>query len=272
MYSLYSSYFNLNQIFNSHQLFRWNKFNKNKYLIYNSDKFLAIEQIGQRFVFNCDSKNFEYWFNYFDLKFPYDIINNKFKCLNKKIKSIANYSEGIHILNIDLWESIVFSVLKNKNQIECLSEIGNVHYNNITNLGKHKWNEIPTYEIILDNKKYLKFIGPGKDVLFYICELIKNKELNLEYLKTLNVKEVNNYLLDLAFPSNVIKKICINGLGLKSPFPLDLKLEDKYINKIKEYSKEDKMIKDNLGLLYYYLKYDMKNSTKKKEDIKNGYY
>lgn len=264
MFSLQTGYFDLNQIYYSKQSKSWFKVKPNKFLIYNSDKFLAIEQIGQRLVFDCNAQEFEYWYDYFDLKSPYDLLNQKMKLVNKKI---STYSEGVHILNLDLWESIIFSILKQNGQIEYLRKIGEIHKSSVTNMGKHIWGEIPKYQEILDNKKHLKFLGPGKDILFYVCELIKSNELNLDYLKHLKLKEVVNYLGSLAFPKNVIAKICLNGLNFKQALPTDLKFNEFQMDKIREVCFQDEIVKGNIGLFYLYVK-----NYKNKKEIKNGDY
>ena len=61
-------YLNLDQIYNSGQVFSWIKFRDQKYVIPFKDQALKVEQQKDRLIMNCNEEQFyDIWYKYFDM-------------------------------------------------------------------------------------------------------------------------------------------------------------------------------------------------------------
>ena len=62
MFSMQIPFLDLDQVYNSGQVFRWIKFRDGKYAIPYGDSCVKVEQVhnvqGDRFLFSCDEKEF----------------------------------------------------------------------------------------------------------------------------------------------------------------------------------------------------------------------
>ena len=105
-------YFDLEQIADSGQCFRWKKLDNYKYRIPALGNYLDIAQTGSHFELSCTEEEFrQYWYNYFDLGTDY---KGLVQCINPEdtfLKSAAEYGKGIRILRQDIWETIISFII-----------------------------------------------------------------------------------------------------------------------------------------------------------------
>ena len=193
--------FELKDIFDCGQCFRWNKESDESYTGVFKQNVIKVKKQGQDIFFKgiCsgDIKNVVTY--YFDLERDYENIKKTLSKVDINMKTSIEYGKGIRILNQDLWETIISFIISANNNIPRIKGI-------IEKLSKTYGNEI-----IWNNNKYYTFpsVNQLKDVtieqyrklglgfrdirLYETTQMILNKEIDLEYLKeekdTLKVRE-----------------------------------------------------------------------------------
>ncbi len=193
--------FELKDIFDCGQCFRWNKESDESYTGVFKQNVINVKKQGQDVFFKgiCsgDIKNVVTY--YFDLERDYENIKKTLSKVDINMKTSIEYGKGIRILNQDLWETIISFIISANNNIPRIKGI-------IEKLSKTYGNEI-----IWNNNKYYTFpsVNQLKDVtteqyrklglgfrdirLYETTQMILNKEIDLEYLKeekdTLKVRE-----------------------------------------------------------------------------------
>ena len=204
--------FELKDIFDCGQCFRWNKESDESYTGVFKQNVINVKKKGQDVYFKgiCsgDIKNVVTY--YFDLERDYENIKKTLSKVDINMKTSIEYGKGIRILNQDLWETIISFIISANNNIPRIKGI-------IEKLSKTYGNEI-----IWNNNKYYTFpsVNQLKDVtieqyrklglgfrdirLYETTQMILNKEIDLEYLKeekdTLSQQEkdyVAEYLIDI---------------------------------------------------------------------------
>ena len=110
--------FNIKQILECGQCFRWEKLNDLNYVVIAFGKVIEIEQVGNDVtIYNTTLKDFnDIWENYFDLGRDYSIIKenlSKDEVLRKSIE----FGYGIRILNQDPFEMLISFIISARNSI-----------------------------------------------------------------------------------------------------------------------------------------------------------
>ncbi|MDE7423570.1 MAG: 8-oxoguanine DNA glycosylase, N-terminal domain-containing protein, partial [Lachnospiraceae bacterium] len=161
MFIINIPFMDLDQIYNSGQIFRWIKFRDGKYAIPHGDKCLKVEQQKDRFIMNCTDEDFyNIWYEYFDMNTDYMSLNYKSRGIDEDFKSKAVRASGVRILKQDLFEIIVSFILATatnipniKRMIEQIAvKCGKRHKQSMRECGQVKWYEFPTPEMILDKQ------------------------------------------------------------------------------------------------------------------------
>lgn len=110
--------FDLEQIADSGQCFRWRKLDEGKYLIPAYDHCVTVAQTGEKFEFSCSDKEYnQIWKHYFDLELDYGKIIEAIPADDSFLKEAAAYGSGIRILNQELWEMIISYIISQNNNI-----------------------------------------------------------------------------------------------------------------------------------------------------------
>lgn len=116
--------FYLPHIFENGQAFRWEKTEKNSYIIVaNSSVAEFMHDKENLIVYNITEKEFRsFWHEYFDLDRDYDEIKQLLsKTLayekNDSLKKAIKFGEGLRILNQDEYEIIISFIISANNQI-----------------------------------------------------------------------------------------------------------------------------------------------------------
>lgn len=111
-------YFNLKQIADSGQCFRWKELESNKYRIIACGSFVDAWQDGEKIYFSCDEDEFDkVWYKYFDLDTDYAAIIAGIDENDRFLSEAAKYASGIRILNQELWEMIISFIISQNNNI-----------------------------------------------------------------------------------------------------------------------------------------------------------
>ena len=200
--------FNLKDIFECGQCFRWNKQEDGSYTGIWKENVLNISQEGNKIIFKgiCENGDIEKEIKeYFDLDRDYEEIKEKLAKIDENMKLSINYGKGIRILNQDLWETIISFIISANNNIPRIKGI-------IERLSKKygkeiKWNDESYYtfptpqELKNVTVEEYRNIGLGfRDIRLYeTTKMINEKAIDLEELKqNPNTLEVREQLLSLS--------------------------------------------------------------------------
>lgn len=270
--------FELKDIFECGQCFRWNKQEDGSYIGIFRNNVLEVEKIENEVIFKgiCEGKIEDVVKEYFDLNRNYEEIKEKLSKIDNNMKTSVEYGKGIRILNQDLWETIISFIISANNNIPRIKGIIEKlakQYGNEIKYNKNKYYTFPTPEQLknVSIAEYRK-LGLGfRDVRLYeTTQMIINKTVDLEKIrKNPNTYEVREELLTL---SGVGPKVadCIllfSDLKRLEAFPIDVwvrrVMNDLYINNEDETKVSKKQIEkiaqekfgDLAGLAQQYLFY-----------------
>ena len=225
--------FELKDIFDCGQCFRWNKEQDGSYTGIFKNNVLNVSKKGKDVYFKgvCNGNIKEVVDVYFDLTRDYEKIKNKLSKVDKNMENSINYGSGIRILNQDLWETIISFIISANNNIPRIKGI-------IERLSKKYGNKI-----IWQNKEYYTFpsakqlenvtveeyrqLGLGfRDIRLYeTTKMILEKQIDLEKLyKEENTEKVREELLKLSGVGPKVADCILLFSDLKrfDVFPIDV--------------------------------------------------
>ena len=111
--------FELKDIFECGQCFRWNENENGSYTGVINNGVLNVEKQGEKIFFTgiLDQDIKEVVRFYFDLDRNYEEIKMQLSNIDKYLKTSVEYGKGIRILNQDLWETIISFIISANNNI-----------------------------------------------------------------------------------------------------------------------------------------------------------
>ena len=112
--------FDLTDIFECGQCFRWNKEKDDSYTGIWKENVVNIKKEGKNYIFNgiCNNGNLEKEIiEYFDLNRDYEKIKEELSKKDEYMRNSITYGNGIRILNQDLWETIISFIISANNNI-----------------------------------------------------------------------------------------------------------------------------------------------------------
>ena len=270
--------FELKDIFDCGQCFRWNEEDDGSYTGVFKGNVLNVSKNDKEITFKgiCNGKIKDVVEEYFDLNRDYEKIKEELSKIDENMKTSIEYGKGIRILNQDLFETIISFIISANNNIPRIKGI-------IERLSK-KYGK----EIIWNGKKYYTFptakslknvsvkeyrdLGLGfRDIRLYeTVKMILEGKVNLEELeKNKNTIEVREKLLELSGVGPKVADCILLFSDLKrfEVFPIDVwvrrVMNDLYIKKEDETKVNKKEIEklakekfgDLAGLAQQYLFY-----------------
>ena len=205
-YEIESDTFELADIFECGQCFRWNKEENGSYTGVFHNNVLNVEKKGNKIIFKgiCEGNIEKICTDYFDLDRDYTKIKEELSKIDDNLKRSVEYGKGIRILNQDLWETIISFIISANNNIPRIKGI-------IERLSKAYGKKI-----VYNNKEYYTFptpeelrnvtvadfrnLGLGfRDIRLYeTTHMILDKEVDLKKLEKLPTKLAREELLRLS--------------------------------------------------------------------------
>ena len=205
-YEIESDTFELADIFECGQCFRWNKEENGSYTGVFHNNVLNVDKNGNEIIFKgiCEGNIEKICTDYFDLNRDYTKIKEELSKIDDNLKRSVEYGKGIRILNQDLWETIISFIISANNNIPRIKGI-------IERLSKAYGKKI-----IYNNKEYYTFptpeelrnvtvadfrkLGLGfRDIRIYeTTHMILDKEVDLQKLDKLPTKLAREELLRLS--------------------------------------------------------------------------
>lgn len=198
--------FNIENIADSGQIFRFYKIDKGTYDLFHEDKRLRINVTDQYYVFNCDKKTYDSIYKkYFDEKFlndSYFYVENILSKKDKFLKCCCKEGKGLRILNQDPYEMLISFIISQRKSIKAIQ----TSIEKLCKLcGKKKKDKFGEYYAfpspigILSKSDKLSSCSLGYRVPYVIdaCEKIVEKEINLysNKINKLTDEELTNYLM-----------------------------------------------------------------------------
>lgn len=271
--------FELKDIFDCGQCFRWNKENDDSYTGIWKNNVVNVKKENGNIIFTgvSSSDNFEEEINkYFDMNRDYEEIKEKLSKIDENMKTSIEYGKGIRILNQELWETIISFIISANNNIP---RIKGIIERLSKNYGKKiEWNgkeyyTFPTPEELKNvTVEEYRSLGLGfRDIRLYeTTKMILDKEVDLEKLQNnSNTIEVRDKLLTLSGVGPKVADCILLFSNLKrfEVFPIDVwvrrVMNDLYIKNEDENKVSKKQIEnlakekfgDLAGLAQQYLFY-----------------
>ncbi len=199
--------FELKDIFECGQCFRWNLQEDGSYTGVIKDAIINVKKENEDIIFigKCKGDIKDLIEHYFDLNTNYEEIKIRLSNIDEYLKTSIEYGEGIRILNQDLWETIIsFIISANNNipRIKGIIERLSQKYGDEIEWNGQKYYTFPSCEELKDvTVQDYRNLGLGfRDIRLYeTTQMILNKEVDLEKLKkNPNTQEVRNELLKLS--------------------------------------------------------------------------
>ena len=232
IYTIKSDIFELADIFDCGQCFRWNKEPDGSYTGVFAENVLNVSREGNTVTFKgiCNGDIEEICRNYFDLDRDYNDIRDKLSKIDENLKVSVEYGKGIRILNQDLWETIISFIISANNNIPrikgIIERLSKEYGKKITYEGKDYYT-FPTPESLSKaTVQDFRNLGLGfRDIRLYeTTNMIINKEVDLEKLKDMNTLEAREELLKLSGVGPKVADCILLFSNLKrfDVFPIDV--------------------------------------------------
>lgn len=270
--------FELKDIFDCGQCFRWNEQQDGSYTGVFGENVLNVSKVGNDVAFKgiCKENIKETVENYFDLNRDYQKIKNQLMQIDENMKKSVEYGQGIRILNQDLWETIIsFIISANNNipRIKGIIERLSKKYGKEIEWNNTKYYTFPTAKALKDvTVQEYRELGLGfRDIRLYeTTHMILDKKVDLEAMKNNpNTMEVREQLLSLSGVGPKVADCILLFSDLKrfEVFPIDVwvrrVMNDLYIHNEDETKVNKKQIEkiaqekfgDLAGLAQQYLFY-----------------
>lgn len=205
--------FDLINIFECGQCFRWNIEPDNSYTGVVDKYVLNVKKIDEQVVeVKCSSnKNeltkqelFEFCSKYFDLGRDYRKIKTELSKIDENMKKSIKYGDGIRLLNQDLWETIISFIISANNNIPrikgIIEKLSNKYGDKIKAEDKEYYTFPTPKQLSKATVRDLRNLGLGfRDIRVYeTTQMIVNKQIDLNRLcEEKNTEIVKEELLKL---------------------------------------------------------------------------
>ena len=198
--------FELKDIFDCGQCFRWNKNEDNSYTGVIKNGVLNVKTTNDNIYFKGFlNGNINQTVNeYFDFNRDYTKIKQTLSKIDKYMETSIKYGQGIRILNQDLWETIIsFIISANNNipRIKGIIERLSQKYGTKITFENEDYYLFPTANQLKDvTVAEFRDIGLGfRDIRLYeTTHMILSNEVNLESLHNLDTQSARAQLLTLS--------------------------------------------------------------------------
>lgn len=218
-------YFNLEQIADSGQCFRWTRLDKDKYGIVAYGKYLEVSQCNDEVIFDCSQEDFDdIWNHYFDLETDYGSIINGISEKDEFLRDAVNTAGGIRILNQELWEMVISYIISQNNNIPRIKKSIEFLCRGIGRRIAEDLYGFPEYEqLAAVDKNLIAGAGLGyRDVyIFELCEKYDEEEI-IGVTAHMNYKQALEYYMNFkGIGRKVANCICLFGLHHLDACPID---------------------------------------------------
>lgn len=257
--------FELKDIFECGQCFRWNKQEDGSYTGVFKRNVLNVKSKNNQIIISgiCQEDIEKVCMDYFDLNRNYEEIKSKLSKVDNYMQESIKYGAGIRILNQDLWEMIISFIISANNNIPRIKKIiekMSKEYGTEIEFRNQTYYTFPTTEqLSRANIQDLRKLGLGfRDKYIYeTTKIIKEGKIDLVELQEKDTTSARKELLTLAGVGPKVADCILLFSTLKrfDVFPIDVwvrrVMNDLYIhNEVEEkVSKKEikKLAKEKFG-------------------------
>ena len=257
--------FELKDIFECGQCFRWNKQEDGSYTGVFKRNVLNVKSKNNQIIISgiCQEDIEKVCMDYFDLNRNYEEIKSKLSKVDNYMQESIKYGAGIRILNQDLWEMIISFIISANNNIPRIKKIiekMSKEYGTEIEFRNQTYYTFPTTEqLSRANIQDLRKLGLGfRDKYIYeTTKIIKERKIDLVELQGKDTTSARKELLTLAGVGPKVADCILLFSTLKrfDVFPIDVwvrrVMNDLYIhNEVEEkVSKKEikKLAKEKFG-------------------------
>lgn len=229
--------FNLNQIADSGQCFRWKKTSMEDYRIIHRNHVVTISQLAKdAVIMDCSEEEYkEVWESYFDLKEDYEKVLLSIDPKDEYLTAAGNAAQGIRILRQDPWEAMASFIISQRNNIPrikaTIERISEKFGNPIPYRGRVVYT-FPLPEVIANaDKQELEATGAYYRAE-YLIEAARNQKNLMDAIAVNDPQVAFNILTSYkGIGSKVANCICLYGMHYTGAFPRDTwisKIEQKH--------------------------------------------
>ena len=225
--------FELKDIFECGQCFRWNKQQDGSYVGVVKNNVIKVKKEKNTISFMSigEDKLEDLVVYYFDLERDYEAIKEKLSKIDENMKKSIEYGRGIRILNQDLWETIISFIISANNNIPrikgIIERMSKAYGREIVFEGRSYYTFPTVNELSKASVEDLRNLGLGfRDVRIYeTTKMIKENKIDLEKLgKEKDFYKVRNTLLTLSGVGPKVADCILLFSSLKrwEAFPVDV--------------------------------------------------
>ena len=259
----HTHHFDIKQILESGQVFRFEQISDAGYLLIAKQKCIKIcqQQESTSFlIYHTNSSEFdEVWQDYFDLGTDYNDITTILSQKDEHMKKAIDFGKGIRILKQDPWEMLISFIISQNKSIphikQCISNVCTLFGQPIEESHQYdkKYYTFPTpFELRDATEDILRSckVGFRAPYIMDACKKVLNEEINLSDLYNLSADEAKKELMKIrgvgpkiadcillfayskgeVFPTDVWVKRVVEGLYFGG--------EEKKIEYIQSFAKE----------------------------------
>ncbi len=226
--------FNIKQIVECGQCFRWEKAAELDYIGVAYGKVIEVVQEGDKVtIYNTNEDDFnDIWFGYFDLDRDYSQVKEELASDEILSKSVE-FGYGIRILNQDYFEILISFIVSARNSIpsimKTIKKISEKWGNSIEYKGKTYYT-FPNAEMLKDaTLEEIQETGASfrskyiLDTIDNVNNSKENKEYDLDYIASLDADECHKALQAFkGVGAKVADCIMLFSMGKYSAFPVDV--------------------------------------------------
>lgn len=231
--------FDINQIADSGQCFRWKKTAKDTYRVIHRNHIVTISQIsGNTIRLDCGKDEYlETWQQYFGLDEDYNKILRSIDIHDAYLVTAGYSARGIRILRQDPWETMASFIISQRNNIPRIKNTIEKICENWGNPIPYKGGVVYTFPspeaIAYADKRELEATGAYYRAQ-YLIDAAMNTQGRIDAWTATTRQDAFNILTEFhGIGPKVANCICLFGLHFTGAFPKDTwisKIEDEYYN------------------------------------------
>ena len=260
-YKIQCNTFELKDIFDCGQCFRWNEQLDGSYIGVVGNNVIKVKKEGNEVFKSVGTDNLQELVTYyFDLNRDYEKIKQELSKIDENMKKSVEFGKGIRILNQDIWETIISFIISANNNIPrikgIIDRISKTYGNEITFEGQNYYTFPEASKLSKASVDDLRKLGLGfRDVRVYeTTKIIKEKQVDLEELsKEKDFEKVRNTLLTLPGVGPKVADCILLFSSLKrwEAFPIDVWVR-RVMNELYIHNpEENKVKKDEIFKIAY---------------------
>jgi len=234
--------FDISQILECGQCFRFKKLKEYKYTIIAYKKVLNIEQKGKNIEFYpCSEQDFKnIWINYFDLNTDYSKIKQELS-KDAVLKKAIEYAPGIRILNQETWECLISFIISQNNRIPMIKQAVRNISKKYGDCIEDEFYAFPTLEQLINaNEEDLKQCKTGFRAAYILnaCNMVKSGEVKLNEFDNMTTEQIRENLMTIKGVGPKISDcVLLFSQGRTEVFPTDV-----WIKRVMQYFYFDKEV------------------------------